>query len=276
VAELNKNAARLAEGKLAATEKILKQVTAKPAAEAFKRYTEAAFRLRFKIREKAMVLERSASGDYVPVLVNTGAQTFAIAPFELVTGTPGTTLLYRNITDLSYTYNSPDGKIIKNLTAPLHAVKTSRGEKLAAMEVQLADRTPLRLVLRKELMDKGTENLFLYSFRKFGNSAALIGRCSLDPRKEFPYLTIRNERSRSGNQLNAETGDIIITRDGGFVGVVTGFDEKNPLEAKVMLFEDQNFFRKAVRIPVVKQGNARYAEEFGRAVRSFKGPLQRK
>ena len=95
-------------------------------------------------------------------------------------------------------------------------------------------------------------------------------------RKEFPYLTIRNERSRSGNQLNAETGDIIITRDGGFVGVVTGFDEKNPLEAKVMLFEDQNFFRKAVRIPVVKQGNARYAEEFGRAVRSFKGPLQRK
>ena len=275
-AELNKDAARIAEGKLAATEKILKQVTAKPAAEAFKRYTAAAFRLRFKIREKAMVLERTASGDYVPVLVKLGNQTFAIAPFELVTGTPGTNLLYRNITDLSYTYNAPDGKIIKTLSAPLHAVKTARGEKLAAMEIALADRTPLKLVLRKELMDKGTENLFLYSFRKFGSSAALIGRCSLDPRKEFPYLTIRNERTRSGNQLNAELGDIIVTRDGGFVGVVTGFDEKNPLEAKVLLFEDQEFFRKAVRIPVTKSSGARYADGFGAAVRSFKGPLERR
>jgi hypothetical protein len=98
----------------------------------------------------------------------------------------------------------------------------------------------------------------------------------LDPRKDFPYLTIRNERTRSGNQLNAELGDIIVTRDGGFVGVVTGFDEKNPLEAKVMLFEDQEFFRKAVRIPVTKSSNGRYADEFGRAVRSFRGPLERR
>ena len=273
----NKIAAKLAEGKLAATEKILKQITAKPAAEAFKRYSAAAFNLKFLIREKAMVLERSAKGDYVPVLVQFGNKTLAIAPFELLTGTPGSTLLYRSITHLSYFVSLPDSSIQRPLTEPILAVNTPKGEKLAAFEISLKGRTPLKLVTREELMEKGLENLFLFSFRKFGTSSApLIGRCSVDPRKDYPYLLIRNSRSRSNNQLNAELGDIIVTRDGGFVGVVTGFDKENQQEAKVLLFSDKNLWQKAVRIPVVHKAGARYADDFGNAVRAFKGVPQQK
>ena len=272
-AEASKSAAQVAAGKLAATEKILKQITAKTAAEAFKRYSAAAFKLNFRIREKAMVLERVATGDYVPVVVQFGKKRLAIAPFELLTGTPGTTLLYRNITDLSYTVASPDSKVQTAVSTPLIAVKGKGGEKLAALEVDLPDRTPLKLVTREELIEKGTENLFLFSFSKFGSSsAALVGRCSLDPRKDHPYLTIRNDRARSSGQLKAELGDLVINRDGGFIGVVTGFDKSNPLEAKVLLFSNGDIWEKGVRIPTVKQKGARFADDFGNAVRSFNGP----
>ena len=273
----NKLAAKLAEGKLAATEKILKQVTAKPAAEAFKRYSAAAFNLNFSIREKAVLLERSARGDYVPVLVDFGGRTLAIAPFELLTGTPGKTLLHRNITHLSYTVSLPDSPVQQVLTQPLLAVRTPSGEKLAAFELTLKGRTPLKLVTREELMDKGLENLFLFSFRKFGTSSApLVGRCSVDPRKNSPYLLIRNDRSRSTSQLNAERGDIIITRDGGFVGTVTGFEGDNDREARVLLFSDKELWKKAVKIPVTCKKGALYADEFGDAVRAFRGEVQRK
>jgi hypothetical protein len=275
--DANKVAAKLAEGKLAATEKILKQVTAKPAAEAFKRYSGAAFNLQFFIREKAMVLERIARGNYVPVLVQFGKKTLAIAPFELLTGTPGTNLLYRSITDLSYTFSLPDSAVQQPLTGPILAVKMPGGEKLAAVELTIKNRTPLKLVTRKELMEKGLENLFVFSFKKFGSSSApLVGRCSLDPRKDFPYLLIRNDRSRSSSQLNAELGDIIVTRDGGFVGVVTGYDNDSKREAKVLLFNDTKLWEKAVKIPVTPKAGARYADEFGNAVRAFKDEPQRK
>lgn len=274
-AETNKAAAKLAEGKLAATEKILKQVTAKPAAEAFKRYSSAAFKLQYKIKEKAMVLERSVEGNYVPVLVKFGKRTMAVLPFDILIGATGRNLLYRNIETLSYEVSTPDGQNRRFLTKPALAVKSKQGDKLGALELSIPGRTPLKLVTRKELMEKGTDDLFLFSCRKFGrSSAALAGRCSLDPRKDSPYLLIRNEKIRGSIQLNAELGDIVINRGGGFVGVVTGFEKGNNPEAKVLLFSDGAFWEKAAAIPMSKPAGARYADKFGDAVRSFKGKMR--
>ena len=274
-AEISKTAASIAEGKLAATEKILKQVTAKPAAEAFKRYAAAAFKLNYRIREKAMVLERSVSGDYVQVLVRFGKRTLAIAPFDILIGASEKNLLYRNIENLSYTVSTPEGTDTKSVSAPILAIKSKQGETLGAMELSLPGRTPLKLVTRKQLLEKGTEDLFLFSCRKFGrSSAALVGRCSIDPRKDSPYLLIRNEKVRGSGQLNAGLGDIVMTRDGGFVGVVTGFEQSGNSEARVLLFSDSSIWEKAVRIPIRKPAGTRYADNFGNAVRAFKGKRQ--
>ena len=274
-AEVNKAAAKVAEGKLAATEKILKQVTAKPAAEAFKRYAAAAFKLNYKIKEKAMVLERAVTGDYVQVLVRFGKHTLAVAPFDLLIGATEKNLLYRNIETLSYNVSTPDGANSKPLTAPILAVKSKRGEKLGALELSLPGRTPLKLVTRNQLLEKGTEDLFLFSCRKFGRSSApLVGRCSIDPRKDSPYLLIRNEKIRGSIQLNAGLGDIVMTRDGGFVGIVTGFEQGSNPEARVLLFSDSTIWEKAFKIPTQKDTGSRYADNFGNAVRSFKGERQ--
>ena len=98
-----------------------------------------------------------------------------------------------------------------------------------------------------------------------------MGRCSIDPRKDSPYLLIRNEKIRGSIQLNAGLGDIVMTRDGGFVGIVTGFEQGSNPEARVLLFSDSAIWEKAFKIPTQKDTGSRYADNFGNAVRSFKG-----
>ena len=276
VADASKLAAKHAEGKLAATEQIIKQITAKPAAEAFKRYAGAAFKLNYIIKEKAMLLERSVADEYVLVLVQAGKKTIAVAPFDILIGATGKNLLYKNIETLSYTFSPPDSKVSKSITSPLLAYKSKQGDMLGAFELSVPGRTALKFVTREQLMARGTDDLFLFSCRKFGrNSAALVGRCSLDPRKDSPYLVIRNDKSRHSGQLQAELGDIVITRDGGFVGVVTGFDKETSSEAKVLLTSDMQLWEKAHKIPLVKKSGADGKGTFGEGVRQFK-PLNRR
>lgn len=281
IAEESKKAAaqsdlkeKLAKQQLVTTKEMFKLVTAKPAAEAFKRYSGSAVRLNYTIREKGLLLGRALEGDYVPVLVRFGNRTLAVAPFDILIGATQKSLLFRKIETLAYRVSAPDGKHNKSLTSPMLAIKNQQGDRLGAFEVSMPGRAPLKLVTRKQLIEKGTEDLFLFSCRQFGrNSTALVGRCSIDPREKYPYLLIRNEKSRNPLQLNAEFGDIVVTRDGGFVGVVTGF-EKGSNEAKVMLFSDANVWEKAFKIPVIKKNGSRFATEFGEAVRKFKPQKQ--
>ena len=274
-AERSKSAAQLAQGKLAATEKILKEVTAKPAAEAFKRYSAAAFKLSFRIREKGIMLERRVQGNYVPVLVKFGRRTLAVMPFALITGDPEVSLLYRNITELVYQFESPADKASRVLTEPLAAVRTPDGTEVAAVfigENALPGRKPLPLATRELLLERGTDDLFLFSCRKYGRESAALGaRCSIDPRSDSPYLVIRNSKQRNGGLLNAALGDIVVTREGQFVGVVTGFEKGNNPDARVLLFSDTDFWEKARRIPVTSGEGRIFADEFGAAVRAFKG-----
>ena len=281
IAEESKKAAaqsdlkeKLAKQQLVTTKEMLKLVTAKPAAEAFKRYSASAVKLNYTIQEKGLLLGRALEGNYVPVLVRFGNRTLAIAPFDILIGATQKNLLFRNIEILTYKISAPDGRHSTPLTSPMLAIKNRQGDRLGAFEITMPGRVPLKLISRKQLIERGTEDLFLFNCRKFGRSSAtLVGRCSIDPRSDYPYLLIRNERSRNPMRLNAELGDIVVTRDGGFVGVVTGF-EKNSNEARVLLFSGADVWDKAFKIPVVKKKGARFAAEFGDAVRKFKPQRQ--
>ena len=269
--ERSKLTAKEFEGKLAATQKILADMQKTSATDAFKRYSEAAIKLNFKISEDAVLLKRSVKEEYVPVLVKFGSRTLAVAPFDQLIGASEKSLLYRKIEELSYTVSTPDGKQKKTVTAPLLAVRSPFGEYLGALEVSLPGRTPLKAITKEDLKNKGIADLFLFSCRKFGSRSAALGeRCSLVQDDNAPYLLIRNNKSRNSTLLNAQTGDI-ITRDGGFAGVVTGVDSKTN-EAKVLLCTDTDFWSKALKIPVVKKRGEKFADDFGNAVRRFRFP----
>ena len=271
-AESSKLTAKEFEGKLAATQKILTDLKRSSATDAFKRYSEAAVKLNYEITEDAILFKRSVKEEFVPVLVKFGSRTLAVAPFEQLIGATGKNLLYREIERLSYTVTSPDGKQKKTLTAPLLAVRSPFGEYLGALEVSLPGRIPLRALTRDELKSKGIADLYLFSCRKFGSRSAALGeRCSLVQEDNAPYLLIRNNKSRHSTQLNAQIGDIVITRDGGFAGVVNGVDPRTN-EAKVLLCTDTDLWSKALKIPVVKKNGEKFADGFGDAVRRIRFP----
>ena len=271
-AEASKLAAKEFQGKLAATENILKDMRRTATTDAFRRYSEAAVKLNFDIREDAVLLKRAVQGEYVPVLVDFGGKTLAVAPLDILIGANQKNLLYRKVETLSYTVSTPDDRNKQSVTAPMLAVRSRAGEYLGALELAVKGRKPLKLVTREDLKNRGIADLFLFSCRKFGTRSAALGeRCSLSQDKDYPYLLIRNDKSRHSAHLNAELGDIVVTREGGFAGVVTGYEPKSN-EARVLLFSDSDVWDKAFKIPVTKRRGAAFAEEFGDAVRRFRLP----
>lgn len=271
-AAASKLAAKKFEGQLEATQKILKDMRRSSATDAFKRYSEAAIKLNYEIVEDAAILTRSVKEEYVSVLVKFGSKTLAVAPLEQLIGAARKNLLYRKIKHLSYTVSAPDGKHKKVISTPLLAIKSRFGEYLGALELSVPGREPLKVITREELKNRGIADLFLFSCRKFGSRSAALGeRCSLAQDENFPYLLIRNDRSRNSAHLNAEPGDIVITRDGGFVGVVNAVDSKT-YEARVLLFSDPGIWANAFKIPVSKRQGEQFADGFGEAVRKFRFP----
>ena len=253
-AAASKLAAKKFEGQLEATQKILKDMRRSSATDAFKRYSEAAIKLNYEIVEDASILTRSVKEEYVSVLVKFGSKTLAVAPLEQLIGA------------------APDGKHKKVISTPLLAIKSRFGEYLGALELSVPGREPLKVITREELKNRGIADLFLFSCRKFGSRSAALGeRCSLAQDENFPYLLIRNDRSRNSAHLNAEPGDFVITRDGGFVGVVNAVDSKTN-EARVLLFSDPGIWANAFKIPVSKRQGEQFADGFGEAVRKFRFP----
>lgn len=91
--------------------------------------------------------------------------------------------------------------------------------RVAAMEFNLAGRAPLEVMTIEKLKKRGLEELFLFKTSSFGKqSAGLAGRCSLDFTSGDRYLYIRNTGRGTGSELRAEPGDLVLTKEGDFVG----------------------------------------------------------
>ena len=79
-------------------------------------------------------------------------------------------------------------------------------------------------------------------------------------------MFIRNA-GRANNELRAEPGDFIISREGEFVGLVTAHDSADSGRVrgvKVMLFDDEKLWEKALAVPVVKMPGSQFFDSFGK------------
>ena len=118
--------------------------------------------------------------------------------------------------------------------------------------------------------------VFLISGTFGRESVELDGRCSLDVSSDVPYIFIRNSGSRS--ELKAEPGDLVLTREGDFAGIVVdnkarGFARGE--EARAFVFADAKVWESPRLIPFDKPRDARYFDAFSSAVRSVRDILAR-
>ena len=92
----------------------------------------------------------------------------------------------------------------------------------------------------------------------------LIEELSLKVMKENDeYLYIRNALETSSEAM-AEEGDLVMTKEGGFVGIVVSVTrfENGRSEAKCFVFPDAFRLRNSIRIAIDKNEKSKYLSDF--------------
>ena len=260
--------------KLKSAEERLAEAEQKLRSDVLDRYHEAAVRLDLALTEERLLLNQHGGGVYYLPLVKLGGKNVLVASFHTLAGDLDTPLKFDRILELTYRTRPGDapeeGAPGVNAAGPLLTVPEE--PRIAALEVAPEGRVPLETMTIGKLRQRGLQNLYLFKTSSFGKeSAALGGRCSIDLAASEPYLYIRNTgRGTGGNELRAEPGDLVLSREGDFIGVVVAienFDFGRRQEAKCFVFPDEFSWEKAGSIPIVRRPGEEYFSAFGGAVR---------
>ena len=137
----------------------------------------------------------------------------------------------------------------------------------AAFDYPAKDRKPLPVLKLSALKKRGLDGLYLFKCQSLGRDSTLLdGRCSLSMVPGEASMFIRNA-GRANNELRAEPGDFVISREGEFVGLIIARDTADSGRVhgvKVMLFEDDKLWDKAVPVSVLKKPGSEYFDLFGK------------
>ena len=120
-----------------------------------------------------------------------------------------------------------------------------------------ADKTePIRMITFDALRERGLDNLTLFKSATFSkDSADITGRCSVSMTQGDNYLYIRNP-NRSSSELKAEVGDIVLSKEGFFVGVVvkvSSSDLGQTSTAQCFVFTGEPALAKANQLRLTKE-----------------------
>ena len=260
--------------KLKSAEERLAEAEQKLRSDVLDRYHEAAVRLDLALTEERLLLNQHGGGVYYLPLVKLGGKNVLVASFHTLAGDLDTPLKFDRILELTYRTRPGDapeeGTPGVNAAGPLLTVPEE--PRIAALEVAPEGRVPLETMTIGKLRQRGLQNLYLFKTSSFGKeSAALGGRCSIDLAASEPYLYIRNTgRGTGGNELRAEPGDLVLSREGDFIGVVVAienFDFGRRQEAKRFVFPDEFSSENPGSITIVRRPGEEYFSAFGGAVR---------
>lgn len=246
----------------------LSEAEKKLSTDVLARYSSAAIRLDIDVTEKRLFLNQHGGGRFFLPLVKLDGRSVMVNTFPVFAGNAYEPLNFTEIIRADYKVDSPDAPDSSAGIRLAGPILTQPDEpRVAAMEFNLVGRAPLEVMTIEKLKKRGLEELFLFKTSSFGKqSAGLAGRCSLDFTSGDRYLYIRNTGRGTGSELRAEPGDLVLTKEGDFVGVVVSiekFDFGRREEAKCYVFSDAFSWKDAPAVPIGKQPGENGFERFG-------------
>ena len=214
-------------------------------------YAKASVTLEIDIKAKNVFTEDKGGGVYfLPVIDFNGTPRIA-GHFSTFCGDGEKPVIYNRITRLNYRANptmDPEKPAVL-LDGPLsYVAKEPRIASLPAGKVQGIK--PLRYLDRGKLRKRGFQQLVL--FKNSGGKRDVVeldNRCFLDLMEGDKYLFIRND-SRS---VRAGNGDVILTREGDFVGVVVRSDSGR---SRVFVFPEEDIWKDAPGLDISGHGDS--------------------
>ena len=261
--------------RLEATKKELQAAEEKLRSDVLERYDASVIRLTFALNEKRLLLDQKGGGVLYLPLVNIAGKTVMPGFHKQLFGDAEYALNFDRVDRLEYRVNVTSAPLEEAGTQLRGPLLLFPGEpRLAAIEFNVRGRQPLAALTIDALKQRGLDDLFLFKPGTFGKESAPISdRCSLDLGSGGPQLYIRNTGRGSGSELRAEPGDFIITKQGDFVGIVTGienFDMGRRQEAKCYVLPADFKWDGAKTIRLEKAAGAEYFEDFSKGVREIR------
>ena len=185
-------------------------------------YAAGTVRLKVDIREALLLgREQKGGGVYYLPLVDVDGKSFLVGHAGQFLGIAGNDALsFKDVKFAAISVSIPGAKTPAEIPLKGPVLLANREPLAAAIPMQLRGRKAIPALTAGKLRERGVDNLYLIKARSPGvEYAALSQRCSLDIAGNF---LIRNAGSRS--EVRAEAGDLVFSREGEFVGLVTGVD----------------------------------------------------
>lgn len=162
---------------------------------------------------------------------------------------------YTKVTELEYKVRRPQSKDKWNaVTGP--ALCLAEDARVCIFPVDAGKAEPVRAITFDALRERGVDNLTLFKSATFSkDSADITGRCSVSMEQGDNYLYIRNP-NRSSSELKAEVGDIVLSKEGLFVGVVvkvSSADLGQTSTAQCYVFPGEPDLTKALQLHLTKE-----------------------
>ena len=248
----------------------LKEAEERLRSDALQKYSQATVKLDFTIREKRFMGDYSSSELYYLPEIVIGGKNYLAVNFKVITG------LFKDITghakvyDLNYAIGEPletDAGKLKKVDGPIYSLNVDN--RVCLLEIPPTKKA-LKPLSFTQLKSRGLQNLFLFKPNDFGKRTCnLEGRASLNLSVGDKYLYIRNSTRRTDSELKAELGDLIVTKEGDFVGLIVAvedFDLGRKQEAKCFIMPDNFKVSEAYEIPITKPQDQTFFLGFMKAV----------
>lgn len=234
----------------------LKEAEERLRSDALQKYSQATVKLDFTIKEKRFMGDYVSSESYYLPEIAIGGKNYLAVNFRVITG------LFKDITghakvyDLNYAIGEPlgtDAEKLKRVDGPIYSLNVDN--RVCLLEIPPTKKA-LKPLSFTQLKSRGLQNLFLFKPSDFGKRTCnLEGRASLNLSVGDKYLYIRNSTRRTDSELKAELGDLIVTKEGDFVGLIVAvedFDLGRKQEAKCFIMPDNFKVSEAYEIPITK------------------------
>lgn len=248
----------------------LKEAEERLRSDALQKYSQATVKLDFTIKEKRFMGDYSSSESYYLPEIVIGDKNYLAVSFRVITG------LFKDITghakvyDLNYAIGEPletDAGKLKKVDGPIYSLNVDN--RVCLLEIPPTKKA-LKPLSFTQLKSRGLQNLFLFKPNDFGKRTCnLEGRASLNLSVGDKYLYIRNSTRRTDSELKAELGDLIVTKEGDFVGLIVAvedFDLGRKQEAKCFIMPDNFKVTEAYEIPITKPQDQKLFLGFMKAV----------
>lgn len=253
------------EKELAEAEKSLLHFKKSLESEVLVTYKDTMKQLKIVNEQKRMIMNYTNGGTYYLPVIKVDKKNVVISLFSILSGNSIDRIEFEDVTKLDYKLFDPNKEDSEALdvTGPIYVSR--KDVRVALLEIPEPPEQTLHFVKVSDLRRRGFNNLYLFKFNQYGkDGGTLEGRCSMSMDKNDDYLYIRNDSRTQSSTVQAEVGDMVMSKEGGFIGVIVAVNklDNGKSEAKCFVFPDNFELRNSAKLSLKKEPKSEFYTDF--------------